>query len=273
MTVGELAVIMADIVVDKSDPLNVNFNKIFKNLPDEAYFRRELMYLKAFLVSFRAFDVSNSSNVNEASLATKLMVEKLEEYFASNDYDCNPNVEDLATAMVYYRNNFLEAFDYINNFPVHYKPNFEYDLEKLAARRSTNRTGEFFRFLVNKTNDKNFYLTDPYLFYRHFLGTYRQIKDILEEKTRSNNGGCYIATCVYGSYDCPEVWILRRFRDNILMKKWYGRAFVNVYYAISPTLVQWFGNTKWFNDFCKPKLDKMVSYLSSIGIKDTPCVD
>ena len=30
--------------------------------------------------------------------------------------------------------------------------------------------------------------------------------------------GCYIATCVYGSYDCPEVWTLRRFRDDTLAK-------------------------------------------------------
>lgn len=31
--------------------------------------------------------------------------------------------------------------------------------------------------------------------------------------------GCYIATCVYGSYDCPQVWILRRFRI-IHWQKW-----------------------------------------------------
>ena len=31
-----------------------------------------------------------------------------------------------------------------------------------------------------------------------------------------NSGGCYVATCVYGSYDCPQVWTLRRFRDNTL---------------------------------------------------------
>ena len=33
-------------------------------------------------------------------------------------------------------------------------------------------------------------------------------------KKRRKNNGCYVATCVYGSYDCPEVWVLRRFRDN-----------------------------------------------------------
>ena len=29
-----------------------------------------------------------------------------------------------------------------------------------------------------------------------------------------SDSGCYIATCVYGSYDCPQVQTLRRFRDD-----------------------------------------------------------
>ena len=37
--------------------------------------------------------------------------------------------------------------------------------------------------------------------------------------------GCYIATCVYNSYDCPEVWTLRRFRDEYLEKYYLGRLF------------------------------------------------
>ena len=32
--------------------------------------------------------------------------------------------------------------------------------------------------------------------------------------------GCYVATSVYGSYDCPEVWTLRRFRDEVLADTW-----------------------------------------------------
>lgn len=60
------------------------------------------------------------------------------------------------------------------------------------------------------------------------------------------SGGCYVSTAVYGSYDCPQVWTLRRYRDYTLAKTWYGRAFVHTYYAISPTLVKWFGNTRWF---------------------------
>ena len=82
----------------------------------------------------------------------------------------------------------------------------------------------------------------------------------------SSSGGCYIATCVYGSYDCPEVWTLRRFRDNTLATNMLGRAFIKTYYAISPTLVKWFGDTNWFKKLWKPCLDKLVSSLKNKGI-------
>ena len=82
-------------------------------------------------------------------------------------------------------------------------------------------------------------------------------------------GACYIATCVYDSYDCPQVWTLRRFRDYTLDETWYGRLFIKCYYAISPALVRWFGETKWFRKFWKSKLDRMVSNLNNKGVKDT----
>ncbi len=85
--------------------------------------------------------------------------------------------------------------------------------------------------------------------------------------------GCYVATAVYGSYDCPEVWTLRRFRDNVLSATWYGRAFIKVYYAISPTAVKLFGKTKWFNTFWRCRLDKMTAKLRARGFKDTPYND
>lgn len=94
-------------------------------------------------------------------------------------------------------------------------------------------------------------------------------------KTNSNNSnsGCYIATAVYGSYNCPEVWTLRRFRDNTLDETWYGRAFIQTYYAISPTLVKWFGETSWFKVFWRKPLDKLVASLRNKGVKDTPYID
>ena len=85
--------------------------------------------------------------------------------------------------------------------------------------------------------------------------------------------GCYIATCVYGSYDCPEVWTLRRFRDNTLRSSWYGRFFVKVYYAISPKLVEKFGESKRFRLWWKKALDRLVGKLELQGLESTPYQD
>lgn len=84
-----------------------------------------------------------------------------------------------------------------------------------------------------------------------------------------NNGtpqnGCYIATCVYGSYDCPEVWTLRRFRDLYLQNNIFGRAFVKLYYETSPTVVALFGKSKTFKNILKPVLDSFVIKLQERG--------
>ncbi len=96
---------------------------------------------------------------------------------------------------------------------------------------------------------------------------------VVEEKDAPSGGGCYVATAVYGSYDCPQVWTLRRYRDNQLAKTWYGRAFIHTYYAISPTIVKWFGETNWFKNMWRGKLDKMVKRLQNEGVESTPYED
>lgn len=89
----------------------------------------------------------------------------------------------------------------------------------------------------------------------------------------TGSGSCYVATAVYGSYDCPQVWTLRRYRDYTMAETWYGRAFIRTYYAISPTLVKWFGHTDWFKKMWKGKLDRMVASLNAQGVEDTPYED
>jgi hypothetical protein len=46
--------------------------------------------------------------------------------------------------------------------------------------------------------------------------------------------GCFIATSAFGSYLDPHVYVLRQFRDNILLKTAGGRWFVTEYYRLSP---------------------------------------
>ena len=95
----------------------------------------------------------------------------------------------------------------------------------------------------------------------------------MPQQPMKKKNGCYIATCVYGSYDCPEVWVLRRYRDNILDNNLVGRVFIHVYYALSPTLVKVFGKQNWFICACKSILDKTVVKLQSNGIENSPYND
>ena len=89
----------------------------------------------------------------------------------------------------------------------------------------------------------------------------------------NDTGGCYIATCVYGSYDCSSVWVLRRFRDEVLSNSILGRAFISTYYKISPIIVQYLGDFKLFKDICKYPLDLMVEYLKNKGFEESPYKD
>lgn len=102
-------------------------------------------------------------------------------------------------------------------------------------------------------------------------------KKLEEEKAqraqKKSSSGCYVATCVYGSYDCPEVWTLRRYRDNCLSQTWYGRLFIHIYYAVSPTVVKLLGNAKWFKKVGRYELDKLVGKLYNHGFDNSPYKD
>lgn len=95
----------------------------------------------------------------------------------------------------------------------------------------------------------------------------------VDSKTYYKKGGCYVATCVYGSYDCPQVWTLRRYRDDSLSKSRLGRLFVRCYYAVSPAIVKWFGHCGWMKAIWKCLLDHIVDNLHAKGVEDTPYED
>ena len=118
------------------------------------------------------------------------------------------------------------------------------------------------------------YHTNPMGGYRKNLARKRKKNSVFgSSKKRRKKNGCYIATSVYGSYDCPEVWTLRRFRDYELEGTWYGRLFISIYYALSPIAVRLFGETKWFKNLWIQILNKKVADLNKKGYEDTPYND
>lgn len=159
--------------------------------------------------------------------------------------------------LVYYCGNFIEQMfgeEYAKGIGIHcWKAGITIhkDLIPLFAQKETNKN-----IILNYANKIKKY--DP---------TYQT------PEISTATGGCYVATAVYGSYDCPEVWTLRRYRDFTLAETWNGRAFIRIYYAISPTLVKWFGRKIWFKNLWKPSLDKLVLKLKKAGLEDTPYQD
>ena len=76
-----------------------------------------------------------------------------------------------------------------------------------------------------------------------------------------SGGGCYIATMVYGSYNHPQVLVLRDFRDRILMQSWVGQNFVHLYYRYSPALVKKFENKATVNHCIRLLLNQIIKLI------------
>jgi hypothetical protein len=77
--------------------------------------------------------------------------------------------------------------------------------------------------------------------------------------------GCYIATAVYGSYEAPEVLVLRRFRDKILTRCFIGRLIVRLYYTISPKLSIHFKTSQQLHLVSKKIIDLFVMLLKGVN--------
>jgi len=124
-------------------------------------------------------------------------------------------------------------------------------------------SGEVIKYLVSHGAD---------IYYKNANGSSAiDFAKVTKQKHLLGVKGCYVATCVYGSYDCPEVMTLRRYRDTILANTVAGRLFIQVYYSISPKIVRLFGKQKWFIGLFKPILNRLVIRLRNRGIDNNQC--
>lgn len=78
--------------------------------------------------------------------------------------------------------------------------------------------------------------------------------------------GCFIATAAFGDYDDPTVLALRRFRDEHLSKCSWGRAFIRLYYKMSPPMARVIAAHEWLRRACRSVLDGTVVLLRELGL-------
>lgn len=86
--------------------------------------------------------------------------------------------------------------------------------------------------------------------------------DYDKNKKKSGKGACYIATAVYGSYNCNKVMTLRKFRDEYLEKRLWGKIFISIYYKISPKLVKIIKKNSWIENKIRTILDHIIVKLN-----------
>ncbi len=72
---------------------------------------------------------------------------------------------------------------------------------------------------------------------------------------------CFVATSVYDSGSHPNVELLRRFRDEVLLRSQLGRKAVATYYQIGPGLAQATRRRDWLKRSFRLALDIFVFLL------------
>lgn len=71
---------------------------------------------------------------------------------------------------------------------------------------------------------------------RHLREMLEHVKQHPAATKKEQKSGCFVATAASGDSFAPEVVVLSAFRDDVLLHNRVGKAFVRLYYAMSPPL-------------------------------------
>jgi len=72
---------------------------------------------------------------------------------------------------------------------------------------------------------------------------------------------CFIATAAYGTPYAKEIDVLRDFRDDTLMTNAAGRAFIRLYYVLSPPIAKVIGRSELLRKFVRNALNPLVRIM------------
>lgn len=73
---------------------------------------------------------------------------------------------------------------------------------------------------------------------------------------------CFVATAAYGSPLAAEITVLRRLRDRHLATNQLGRAFIEAYYRVGPSLARHIAEHAWLRSATRALLSPIVSVIN-----------
>ena len=92
------------------------------------------------------------------------------------------------------------------------------------------------------------------------------------EVTKSNGGGCLIATAAFGSELAPQVQLLREIRDNTILQTKSGSIFMTgfnqFYYSFSPAVADYERENTTFKEAVKLTLTPLLTSLTLLQYAD-----
>lgn len=262
-------------MVEQNEPTNIEavfysaYGKARTALISEDYYKKEAV----FRVLQNTISVISDDFVVEKAEEEKPLLEQIKTDIAGlykSNFVYNKTTKDGVTT-----SNEAKIKELFTNTSIA----FMNALDKVAAKLPDEQKKErawYYKLAISLADYVRALKVSPTISREELLKFHQKIKEVeplYKVPEIEADPACYVATAVYGSYDCPQVWTLRRYRDFTLAKTWYGRAFVRTYYAVSPTLVKWFGETAWFKKMWRGKLDNMVKRLNAEGYENTPYRD
>ena len=75
---------------------------------------------------------------------------------------------------------------------------------------------------------------------------------------------CFIATVVYGTEYENKINVLRNWRDKYLLKNYFGKKFVDLYYEISPPIADYISDKEILKHIIRIPLDMVIKILKII---------
>lgn len=245
------SVVLGGVVKTRVDETIISFAKYVKERPDRERHKKigtDLNFITAKLKGFQNLDdtIANAANLVN-SCKPKLHNVKMElgyndELYLSISSAIVRNAQGMVVTVV---NSAQETYALIHNiFGLKNIVDEAYDLTNTLA--SFDMLPEL-RLQFQKN--------------REVITSIRNQLYMATAPKPKSSTGCYVATMAYGSYDHPQVIVLRKFRDEVLSNSKLGRLFIKLYYTYSPKFVEKVKNRRTLNIIIRKGLNQFIKCI------------